>query len=155
MRKKIIITVLTVVALAAFFLLRSPSYDMARVHPSIRSLQQPFKSVTTYYFLDGGSIGMDITDRDGQRLQLAIPVYDGPGNTRTYQRLFLGTTHASRTGAVEVAFTDDTRRFLSDVISRYSAPGPDRNSALIALRGSPRDYVDVYSRAVWGRVAQR
>lgn len=154
-KKTISFAVVALAALAAFVLLCSPTYDMARVHPSIRILQQPFRSVTADYYLDGGSIGMDITDRDGRRLKLAIPIYDGPGDPRTYHRLFLGARHSSYTGAVEVAFTEDTRRFLCDIISRQAVPGPDRDSALIALRGTPLDYADVYSRVLLRRVTQR
>ncbi len=129
-------------------------YDLARVHPSIRNLQQPYQSVTAGYYLDGGSVGMKIIDANGQKLELAIPIYDGPGDPRTYHRLYLGAQYSTRTNAVEVPFTEDTKRYLADVIGRYAA-GPDRDCALIALRGLPRDYVDVYGRALLNKVSGR
>jgi hypothetical protein len=148
MRKKLIVGIAVVAAgIAVLLLWPSPRYDLARVQPSIRSLRQPYQRVTADYYLDGGSIGMEIVDRDGQKLQLAIPIYDGPGDTRTYHRLYLGAQHSKHTNAVEVPFTKDTKSFLAEVIVRY-ATGLDRDLSLIALRGSPRDYVDVYGRAL-------
>ncbi len=133
------------------------SFDLRRVHPSIRDLQKPYRSVTADYYLDGGSVGLDITDRDGRRVQLAIPVYDGPGDPQMHHRLFIGSTYVSqtRTGATEVAFTPDTKRYLADIIDRHATPGPDRDGALLALRGSPRDRATIYTRALWSRVTDK
>jgi len=148
MRKKLIIAIAIVAAAVPVLLLWPfPRYDPARVHPSIRTLRQPYQRVTADYYLDGGSVGLEIIDRDGQKLQLAIPIYDGPGDTRTYHRLYLGARYFKNTNAVEISFTEDTKRFLAEVIGR-NATGPDRDLSLIALRGSPRDYVDVYGRAL-------
>ena len=155
-RKWIIIAVAGALICAAIFFWPS-SFDLSRVHPSIRGLQKPYRSVTADYYLDGGSVGLDITDRDGQRLQLAIPVYDGPGDTRMHHRLFIGRTYVgqTRTGATEVAFTQDTKRYLADIIDRHATPGSDRDSAILTLRGSPRDRATIYTRAVWSRVTDR
>ncbi len=152
MRTKTVSSVVVVViVLTAVWLWPFSSYDLSRMHPSIRSLVRPYRSVTAEYYLDGGSVGIDITDQNGQRLQLAIPNYDGPGDKRTYHRLFIGATYASRTGAVEIAFTEDTKRCLADIIGRYATPGPDRDSAVIALRGSPLDYAEVHTRVLLNR----
>jgi hypothetical protein len=153
--KKLVIAIAVVVSLVLLFLLCPfAPYAPSRVHPTVWSLPRPYQSVTADYYLDGGSVGMVIVARDGQRLELAIPICDGPGDTRTYHRLYLGARYAKHTNAVEVAFTDDTKRYLADVIGRYAA-GPDRDCALIALRGSPRDSADVYSRALLHRVTGR
>jgi len=131
-------------SLMALYFCLSPRYDISQVHPSIRDLKPPYRQVKANYFLDGGSIGMEITDHDGQKLQLAIPISDGIGDARTYHRLYLGAKHTSFSNAVEVAFTADTRKFLVDMLDNQ-ASGIDRNAALIALRGSPLDYVKVYT----------
>ena len=146
----IAIALLAVFSLALLLWPFSP-YDLSRVHPSIRSLPQPYQSVTADSYLDGGSVGIEIIDRDGQKIQLAIPIHDDPSDTRTYHRLYLGARYAKNTNAIEIAFTEDTKRYLANVIGRY-ATGPDRDCALIALRGSPRDYVNVYGRALLSRV---
>jgi hypothetical protein len=147
MRKKLIIAIACVGVAILGLLLWPSSYDISRVNLSIRTLRQPYQRVSAEYFLDGGSVGMEIVDRDGQKIELAVPIYDGPGDECTYHRLYLGARYWKNTNAVEVPFTEDTKRFLADVISHY-ATGPDRDCSLIALRGSPRDYVDVYGRAL-------
>src|SRR5580765_4003022 len=148
MKKKLVISLSVIVTvLAVLFLWPSSLYDLSRVHPSIRGLQEPYQSVTADYYLDGGSVGMEIIDRDGQKIQLAIPISDGPGDTGIYHRLYIGARYSKDANAVEVVFTKDTKRFLADVLSRYPAgPESDRDLALIALRGSARDYVGVYGR---------
>jgi len=145
-KKRLILIVSGVVLLALIVLWIWPfsPYDLSKVHPSIQSLKQPYQKVFASYYLDGGSVGLKITDKDGQVLQLALPVSDGPA----YQRLYFGATHASDTNAVEVVFTEDTKRCLIDIIERH-AEGMDRDVALIALRGAPRDYIGGLSRAVF------
>ena len=113
MRKRIVIVLASLMmVLIAILFLASPSYDVSSVHPSIRNLQQPYRLVTAHYYLDGGSIGLEITDRNGKKLQLVIPIYDGPGDKNTYHRLFVGATDSRDKGAVEVPFTDYTRRMI-------------------------------------------
>jgi hypothetical protein len=150
-RKKLAILALVTLVVVAILLLRPlPSYEMAHVHPSIRGLQQPFRSVTVEWYLDGGSIGMDITDRDGKLLQLAIPV-DEKGR-RNFHRLFVGAKHSLTDGAVEIEFTQDTRLFLYDAVSYFAKPDTERDVALIALQGLTRDYVKFFLKALLSRV---
>jgi hypothetical protein len=132
------------VAILVLLVWCSSSDNLSRVHPSVGSLREPFKRVNVDYYLDGGSVGIDITDRDGVRIQLAIPIDDGPGDTRTYHRLYVGTLYYKQTNATELPFTKDTKRFLVNVIRRYGT-GPDRDCSLIAL-GSPGDRIGVYGR---------
>jgi hypothetical protein len=151
MKKIVIATLATALVLLTLLFWPHLSFDFSRVHPRVQALQQPYQRVTADYYLDGGSVGIEIVDRDGQKLDLAIPIYDGPGDMRTYHRLYVGARYSSHTNAVEVVFTEDTKRYLADVIGRY-AMGPDRDSALLALRGSSRDYVDVYGRGFLRKV---
>src|SRR6185503_13602782 len=100
MRKKIIIAVsLLAVFVATVLLWPTAGYDIDRVHPSLRELATPYRSVGTGYYLDGGSLGIAIVDRDGRKLELALPVSAAHG--RSYPQLFIGATHTSKTGAVE------------------------------------------------------
>jgi len=146
MRKKLIISVLLLVILLAVALLwPTAGYDISQVHPSLRELAAPYQSVSTGYYLDGGSIGITIVDRDALRLELAVPVSSDGG--RRYPRLFIGATHASATGAVEVAYNEDTRRMLIAIVEDYRASGSDTDIALVALRGAPRDYARITGRA--------
>ena len=121
-------------------------YDVSRVHPSLRELATPYRSVFTGYYLDGGSIGITIVDREGRKLLLALPVSSEGG--RSYPRLFIGAKHARETNAVEVVLSEDTRRMLISIIEQHQSAADSGDIALVALRGSPRDYVRIYSHAV-------
>jgi len=75
-----------------------------------------------------------------------------------HHRLFIGSTYVgqARTGATEVAFTPETKGYLAEIIDRHATPGPDRDAALlVALRGSPRDRVTIYTRALQNRVTYK
>jgi hypothetical protein len=146
MRKTILLSLVFFAILAVACLLwPTASYDLNRVHPSLRQLATPYQSVGTGFFLDGGSIGVVIVDRDGRRLLLALPVSYQDG--RKYPRLFVGATHTSKTGAVEVAFSDDTRRMLISVIEDHRSSPGDSDIALLSLRGAPRDHARLWSHA--------
>jgi hypothetical protein len=136
-----------------FLLWPFSAYDRSQVHPSIRNLHQPYRSVIASYYLDGGSVGVDITDRDGQQVQCAVPVHDGLDDKRKHHRLFLGGTHIDLTNTFEVVFTSDTKRCLADIIDRFATPGSDRDLALIALRGNPHDYAMVFTGALLRKVS--
>jgi len=99
MRKTLLIS-LVFFAILAVAVLSWPTagYDLNRVHPSLRQLATPYQTVGTSYFLDGGSIGVAIVDRDGRRLLLALPVIE---------------THAAQPNAEPGSFrpANDTARF--------------------------------------------
>ena len=138
MRKKLFKFVCALVlALLVIFLWPTAGYDISRVYPKLRELSSPYQSVKTAYYLDGGSIGVAITDRDGHKLELALPV--SAKNGRSYPQLFVGAMHASKTNAVEVEFAEDTRRMLISTIEEFRTR-IDSDAALLALRGAPRDY---------------
>jgi len=146
MRKTLIISLVFFATVAVTSLMwPTASYDLNRVHPSLRQLATPYQTVGTSYFLDGGSIGVVIVDRDGRRLLLALPVSYQDG--RKYPQLFIGATHTSKTGAVEVAFSQDTRRMLISVIERHRSSADLSDSALVSLRGAPRDHARLWSHA--------
>ena len=146
MRKKFTIVVcVLVLILAAVLLWPTAGYDIVRVHRSLRELKTPYQSVTTGFYLDGGSIGITIVDRDSRRLELALPVSAEHG--KSYPRLFAGAKHISKTGAVEIAFSDDTRQMLISVLEQYGRPTDGSDIALVELRGWPRDYARIGSRA--------
>ena len=122
------------------------SYDIERVDPRLRELVPPFQSVDAGVYLDGGSVGVSIVDRDSRRLELALPV--SPEGGRRYPRLFIGAKHMSKTGAVEVAFSEDTRRMLVSVLEQHAHTTNFNDYALLGLRGAPRDYVRMFGRVV-------
>src|SRR5882672_6767169 len=100
MRKKVVIVIcLLAVVVTALLLWPTAGYEISRVHPGLRELAAPYQSVWTGEYMDGGSIGITIVDRDGRKLQLALPL--SSESRRSYSQLFVGATHSSKTGAVE------------------------------------------------------
>lgn len=151
---RIRISISVVVAVGLGLLLWRPNaYDRSQVHPAVRDLPRPFQKVNAEYYLDGGSVGLEITDRTGHITRLAIPVGGGPGDSRRYHRLFLGALHARNSNAVEVAFSKDTRRYLTEILQK-EASGINRDMALICLRGSFRDYFEVFGRVVYRKLIE-
>lgn len=154
MRKKIIIGFcLVAIAIAVALLWPTARYDINRVHPSLRTLAMPFQSADAGSYLDGGSIGITIVDRDSNELKLALPVSSQPA--RSYPRLFIGATHISKSNAVEVAFSEDTRRMLIAVLEDHRLSSNYNVLALVALRGAPRDYARLGGRAVLNSLGRR
>ncbi|MES2570715.1 MAG: hypothetical protein V4710_11760 [Verrucomicrobiota bacterium] len=137
-RKVVILFAILLAGWVVFLFWPEPGYDLNGMHESLRSLATPYQSVRTGCYQDGNSIGITIVDRNGQTLKLALPVSERRG--KPYPRLFIGATHITHPGAVEIPFGDDTRRMLISTIEQYQKPGSSSH-ALFLLRGSPRDYV--------------
>ena len=146
MRQKLFVFV-CFLALASGVILLWPAagYDLSRVHPKLRELSAPYQSVKTGYYLDGGSISVTIVDRDGRKLELALPV-SGKNGRISYPQLFIGGIHVSKTNTVEVEFTEDTRRMLIATIEEHRTTTDDSDIALIRLRGASRDYARILPR---------
>ena len=143
MRKKLVFSVSVLVfALVVVLVWPTAGYDINRVNPSLRELATPYQSVDANCYLDGGSISVVIVDRDSRKLELALPVSAEHG--RSFPRLFIGAKHMSKTGAVEVAFSEDTRRMLISAIEQHRQPTNYNDLMLVYLRGSPRDHARVF-----------
>ena len=127
------------VACFAFWSFRpSPSYDLARVEPRLRSLQQPYQSVATSYYTDGGSVGIEIVDREGRREQFAIPAH--LGDTNRYMRVFVGAMYDRKPGTIEVADSEHTKRMLIHVLAAMPHRTPHDDFCLMSLRRRPSDF---------------
>ena len=110
--------------------------------PRLRALQRPYQSVRTDYYLDGGSVGIEIVDRDGKREQFAIPAH--LGETNRYAKVFVGAMHDSRPGAVEVSDSDQTKRMLIHVLAAMPHRAPYDDVCLMLLRRRPADYAHCF-----------
>lgn len=142
MRKKVkVILVGLLLAVAVATLLfhgLTPHYDIGVVHPRLRALQQPYQSVKTAYYWDGGSIGIEITDRDGHREQFAIPSHLGDSNR--YTKVFVGAMHDGKPDALEIAQPEHTKRMLICVLKDYPNRTARDDLSLMALRRHPVDF---------------
>jgi hypothetical protein len=146
--------------LAIVWSCREERYEIANVEPEIAGLQRPFSRVTAGYFLDGGSIGMEIIDANGKKLKLALPV-GGEGTKQEYSRLVIGVEHIAelkKTNAPpvkEIELNEDTRRFLTVVLRREAQSDVDRDAALMALGGRMKDTAWILCKALAGRAIGR
>lgn len=141
MRKTIVI-ICGLVAMAAgavWFFQRAPRYDIQRVDPRLRALHQPYRSVKTAYYTDGGSVGIEIVDRDGRSEQFAIPSH--LGETNRYTRVFVGAMHDRGPSAAEILEPEDTKRMLICVLQDYPNRTAWDDYALMVLQRRPVDYV--------------
>jgi hypothetical protein len=138
-RKRIIIViVLTLIGCIAYWFFRPlPGYDVQLVHPRLRALQQPYQNIKTAYYLDGGSIGIEITDRDGRQEQFAIPAH--LGDTNRYSRVYVGAMYDNEPDAVEIAEPEDTKWMLVHILNDYPNRTPSDDYCLMALTRRPVD----------------
>jgi len=148
--KVVIIGCLVAIVIAALWFFRpSPSYDLSRVEPRLRALQQPYQTVKTAYYMDGGSIGIEIVDRDGRMEQFAIPSH--LGDTNRYTKVFVGAMHDRKPGAVEVSDSEQTKHMLVYILASKSNRTPDEDYYLFCLRRSPADFVHCYIHKLMGK----
>ena len=144
MRKRWLIA--SVLALAVVTLLLwwpFPTYDLAKVHPSLRDLPKPYRSVRADSYLDGGSLGVEVVGSDGTVRQYAFPVHAGGNDSQSYPLLFVGGLHVQqkpgKAPLTEITNAAATKAMLLDVLSHGG--GTETDLALVQLRGSLADYV--------------
>ncbi|MHB9010355.1 MAG: hypothetical protein ACYDC1_25905 [Limisphaerales bacterium] len=141
--RRIIVGVGVAMVLGLTFSLFHPygSYDPARVDRSLLDLSTPYRSVEACYFWDGGSIGIELVDRDGKRQQFAIPAH--MGDTDPHSRVFVGALHDRHAGAVEVADPEHTKHMLVRILADKTHRTPDEDAWLAILSRRPMDYAAV------------
>jgi len=144
MKKKPLIAAVLMLAVAcgAFcFFQPLPGYNTERVHPRLLALHQPYQRVTTYYFTDGGSVGIKIVDRDGVQEQFAIPSHLGEADC--YTRVYVGAIYDRKPGAVEVENPLDTKRMLVCILAAWPNRTAFDDGCLADLSRRPIDFAHV------------
>lgn len=147
------VATLVAMVIAALLLWFWPKYDLSQVHPRLRNLKRPYQYVDTAYFLDGGTVGVGIVDRDGQILRLCFPYGCNSRDETIYDRMLLDTCYPDNPHAVEVPYTDDSKEYVAEIIARYCS-GDEAESALLVLRGSPRDYLIIDGKRAMRKLTQ-
>ncbi|HXD01341.1 MAG TPA: hypothetical protein VN048_18530 [Verrucomicrobiae bacterium] len=137
-KSAVICAALLFVTCLAFWIFRpSPRYDLALVEPRLLALKEPYQKVTTAFYADGGSIGIQIIDRDGRKEQFAIPARLGEKDH--YTKVFIGAMYDQKPGAIEVSDSEQTKRMLIHVLESMPNRSPDVDVDLRMLRHSPLD----------------
>jgi hypothetical protein len=94
--------------------------------------------------LDGGSIGIEIIDRNGQREQFALPVEVtvNPANekwTTAYKQVYIGAILKTDPNAVEITDPENTKWMLASVLCVYPKRTYQDDLALMSLGRRPVD----------------
>ena len=127
-------------ALAVIWIWRPPTrYNRDKADPRLSALQEPFRHVKSYYFLDGGSVGVEIMDKNGKVVQIAIPSHLGEKDQ--YTRFYIGALHDSKPGAEEITDAADSRHFVEAMLFKYSDGQANTDLALLALRHRTSDFL--------------
>ncbi len=102
----------------------TPEQKNDSIDPHLTVLKEPYQKVETEYYLDGGSIGIKITDKDGRQEMFAMPVHRKEGRL-TYPELYVGTMWTSAVKpdpkAVLVPDPEATIKRLFEINSRSTS----------------------------------
>ena len=112
--------------------------------PAGLPLQPPYARVDVGYYLDGGSVGLQVVEQSGQTNLLALPV-GVSGGKRVYTNLVIGTIWVGRTNTPGMPLTDELRDYLAALIEHHGTPKGDAALALSDFRGAPKDYLRMFN----------
>ena len=142
------------IAVGALIVFRPyPVPDRSRVEPRLLALREPYRKVEAASYLDGGSVGVRITDAEGRVEEFAIP--NRFDKADDYRRVFVGALHADRPGAVEVAHGLATKHAIVLVLFRYSHGDPEVDFARAVLSRRATDFVKVLVHRLGGGLKNR
>jgi hypothetical protein len=137
----VVLVFLGLVVCAFIFPLRKA--DKLGVHPLFADLKEPVRVTGTRYYLDGGSIGLQVVDGRGLTNLFAFPVGYG-GYRAKYSHFVAGVWHTGTNTHDRVPLDEQTRRYVCYLVETKSAGNIDEDLILVNLRGAPRDYASVF-----------
>lgn len=116
------------------------SPDMKKVHPVLSSLEAPYKKVDFYYWMDGGSVGISITDNKGKVGQVCIPRPMGESDVLS-RNVYIGNTHYTFDKSTELKGFPDTKIFIANLLRNKENPTlySDRECMIFSRR--VRDFI--------------
>jgi len=111
--------------------------NMDKVHPRVRDLKEPLRTLHVGYYLDGGSISLRIVDAGGTKLNIAIPAW---GDGKEYGEVYFDTLyHKPDATGVKVESPNQTVLRLQELL-RQQRPYDDMiDLGLAKLSGRSRD----------------
>jgi hypothetical protein len=142
---------LVLVALGAGVWNWTPSIDLEKVDREILELKRPLVQASVEHFLDGGSVGLTLTDAAGKTLECALPV-DNQSVPTSWPRVIVGTTWVdprslqASSGVREVENPEATKAYLLKLVDEDSCDQNERLLMLAEMRGAPRDMIRVFIR---------
>lgn len=116
-----------------------PKPNLDRVHPRVRQLQEPLRSLRVGYYLDGGSISLNMVDAQGTALELAVPVWD---DGKEYGAIYLDTHyHKTNSPGVKVDAPEQTALRLQELLREPDPPDGTKDLALARWSGRGSDNI--------------
>jgi len=144
--QRCLITFGVISALALLWIFRpyaTPDPDAVSKHLS--ELQEPFQSVDTAYFLDGGSVGIRVVDAQGERADFCLRAAMGDGD-RKYERLYFGALHYTDEPSAEILQPSETILRLLEVVRAADGEDRERDFAVASASGRWRDFSKIFWR---------
>ena len=135
---------------AALLLWPFGTADLGEVPPEL-PFHPPYAQVEVDYYLDGGSIGIQVVDNQGTTNLMALPARL-VGNDKVYTNLVFGTVWVGRTNTPGIPLTKELKNYLVALIEQHGSPEMHKTIALSELRGAPRDYLRVFNYVVRTKV---
>ena len=120
-----------------------PSYDVNNVDPSLRALERPYQSVIVEYYLDGGSIGLFVSDKAGKSASFGLRV-TRENDKDVYKTLFIGDPRKTNNPGTRVSLNSDTKNFIIEIMDRYGRLDMNKKAALMKIRGNLKDWLRIY-----------
>lgn len=142
MRKKTIGLFLLVAVLISTVWIYRPykSFSTEKVAPEINALVPPSQSIETAYFMDGGSVGVAITDSAGKELLACIPAPD-------HKTLYLGAIHYKDDGATPFEGPGDSIIKLLEILRNHDEFTHHNDLAVATVSGRIRDWLRIFYRS--------
>ena len=112
-----------------------PAIDLAKVYPPLVALREPLV-IKTYYYADGGTVGIAITDAEQTELKFSFPsdYLEDSG----YSKLFVGALHKQSQPMTEISPMEPTGEYLRQLL-RSRIDDPNIALALSCLSDRARD----------------
>jgi hypothetical protein len=137
-----VLIALFVLACLGVFFQPNPSYDLSKLHPRLRNLKTPYRSVSSDFYADGGSIGIGIVDQDDNKEYFFVSARDG--------RMYFGVPAEDKTNQVEIIYHEHTKRMLICILSDAPHRTAYDDANLASLRRYPKDYIIVLLHRLYG-----
>ena len=142
-RKRYVLAAILIIGISWIFRpYESP--DKSQVIPELAELQEPLQ-VETLMWADGGSLGIQIEDRDGKSVKLCLPNEFGEEENENEQ-LFVGSLHYSKTNAVEVENPHHSMLRLLEILRDVERKDMDRDRIIASTSGRWRDWAVFHYR---------
>jgi len=148
---KIVATVLTLGIIGCLLWIYRPyaQPELSRVHPRVRVLKEPLKSVQAGYLLDGGSITLQLIDANDVMVRLAVPVGEA---WKAYGTIYLDTAyHSSSHSGVKVEGFDNTAIYIQQLLRKQPDMDISRDLVLARWSGRGRDIIRFLVRRLSGQ----